>query len=306
MMLIRNALVALLLFVPALGAAATYPMTFLDDAGSQVFDTPPQRVIALSWNGAENLLKLDISPLAIADVQGYRQWVVQPKLPEEVSDVGTRAQPNLERIAALHPDLILIGSQQSGLITQLQRIAPVIFLDSFRADHNNAARARQDYLKLGQLFNREALAHQRLSELDLRLETLAAQLAQHFPSPPAVTVVRLADTRHVLIYGRNSLIEEAIKRLGLKPGLDLAATTWGASRHPLTRLADVKRGALLYIEPFLKADALFATPLWNALPVAQGNRVAPVRSTWSYGGIFSVLYLAEAMTDSLLTLEPNL
>lgn len=59
------------------------------------------------------------------------QWVVQPEVPNSVQDIGTRTEPNLEKIAALKPDVILAAGPQQDLLATLGRIAPVVYLPNF-------------------------------------------------------------------------------------------------------------------------------------------------------------------------------
>ena len=42
------------------------------------------RVVALSWEATEHLLKLDITPIAVADADQYRAQVARPPLPTQV------------------------------------------------------------------------------------------------------------------------------------------------------------------------------------------------------------------------------
>ncbi|MGB3760615.1 MAG: ABC transporter substrate-binding protein, partial [Rivularia sp. (in: cyanobacteria)] len=66
----------------------------------------PSRVVALGWVYVEDLLALGIQPVGVADIEGYQKFVnIQPQLAASVVDVGTRAEPNLEAIAQLEPDL---------------------------------------------------------------------------------------------------------------------------------------------------------------------------------------------------------
>ncbi len=273
-----------------------------DSVGSHRFTETPERVIALSWSAAENLIELGVKPLAIADVKGYNAWVVQPALPDGLKDVGARHQPSLERIARLKPDLIVVSSGQEAMIAKLKLIAPVLYFDDFRADHDNIAAARNTFLTLARLFKREEFAQQKLAEQNRAMMQMKRKVRSHFGgTPPSVDVVRLSDLSHVRIFDRNSLVHGALRALGLNESLQLPATNWGVSLHALTRLAD-SQGILMYIRPFPQEEKLFGLPLWQAMPFAQTNRVAGVDPAWTYGGISSRFYLAEHLTKALLEL----
>lgn len=277
-----------------------------DSLGRHEFTTAPQRVITLNWAATEQVLELGVTPLAVADVTGYRDWVVQPALADGVADVGLRQEPNLERIAELKPDLIITGDQQQDLVPRLSQIAPVLHFESFSSGHNNADAARGALVQLARVLDKEALAEQRLTELDARFEELKVRLHQHFGAQlPKVTVVRLMDSSHVRIYGDNGMPQYALERLGIAPALPQPVSQWGQVQKKLTDLGAIRDGVVLYIEPFPEADKLFATPLWRAMPFVRAQRVAAVPSTWTYGGIMSLGYLADNLTESLLSIAPQ-
>lgn len=300
--MIKNLLLMLLL----LGVAHAHAVDVTDSLGRHQFNRPPQRIITLNWAATEQVVELGVTPLAVADAAGYRQWVAQPALPDQVRDVGLRQEPNLENIAELNPDLIITGDQQGDLVARLQQIAPVLHFENFSRDHNNAEAARAGFLQLARALHREAEAVQRLAELDATFAQLRQRLHRHFGDHlPPVAVTRLMDSSHVRVYGDNSMPQYVLERLGIAPALPQPASQWGQVQKKLTDLGALRQGALLYIEPFPGADQLFGTPLWRALPVVRAGQVAAVRPTWTYGGIMSLGYLAENLTDALLSIDPE-
>jgi iron complex transport system substrate-binding protein len=106
------------------------------------------RIAALSWEPAEHLLQLGITPLTVADAADYRDWVVHPTLPAEVVNAGSRTEPNLERLAQLHPELILITPLLEDMRQPLERIAPVLSYGDFTQPRDNLQLQRDNYLRL--------------------------------------------------------------------------------------------------------------------------------------------------------------
>lgn len=266
----------------------------------------PQRVVALTWEAAEHLVEMGITPLAVADADDYKVWVVRPALPSSVLNAGSRVEPNLELLAELKPDLIISSPALEDLRGKLERIAPVESFDSYRQDHNNYETARQNYLTLARQFNRLDQAQQRLAEMDRHIAELRQRLLEHFNGePPKVTVIRFSTPAVAYVYGDNSMPQYAMNLLHLLPAYPLPATAWGITQKPISDLGKIHEGAVLHIEPFAQEDKLFPTRLWQAMPFVQARRFATVRSTWTYGGVFSVEYLAESLVDALLTLKPE-
>lgn len=279
-------------------------LTVRDSLGEQHFDRVPQRVVALTWEGAEQLLELGVTPLAVADRADYRRWVVKPALPPEVLDAGNRLEPNLEQLVRLKPDLIVAGPSLAALQPRLARIAPTLVFDAFRADHDNAQAARDIYRELARLFGRQALAERRLAGLDAHLAGLRSRVAQHFGGkPPPVCVVRFASPTSVYVYGDNAMSQYALQHLGLESACPQPRSAWGLAQRRVVELGALRQGVLLYMQPFDAAGKLFPTRLWQAMPFVRAGRWAPLAPTWSYGGVMSLGYLADALAESLLRMR---
>ncbi|QLG87583.1 iron-siderophore ABC transporter substrate-binding protein [Chitinibacter bivalviorum] len=258
------------------------------------------KVIALSWESTEYLLNIGVTPQAIADRVDYDKWVVQPALPAHVLDVGSRFEPNLERIYALKPDLILIGPALSGMQSKLLKIAPTIVLDAFRTDHDNALVAEQLQRQLAIRLNRLP-AHEAFLEASRRKQAeLRQSIAQRFGSqPPAVCVVRFASPTTYWAYGENSMPEAALNQLGLRNACPQARSMWGLQLHKVPDLSVIGDGVLLKIMPFEREAELMRSPIWQALPVVRRDRVYTLPPVWTHGGLHSIDLLAQSIADTL-------
>ncbi len=267
---------------------------------------PPERIAAVSWSLAELLIELDVRPVGVADVAGYRQWVVHPALPEDIPDLGLRQEPNVEQLAALAPDLILGSDQQADLVPVLERIAPVRLIDGFDAAQDNAGASRAAYLDLARLTGREALARDRLAALDARIAAAGARVRDHFGGPvPPVLPIRLLTPESLRLHGANSMVLAALEGMGLEHPAPGDPTDWGFVQKRVEDLADFERAIVVQIGPFAERDALEVRPIWQFMPFIRAGRYAETRPAWTFGGVFSLGYLAEALADALLTIDPE-
>lgn len=274
-----------------------------DSEGVKTIQAQPVRVAALNWDIAEQVIELGVTPVAVPDIAGYSDWVVQPAIPEGVADIGTRTEPNFSALKKLNPDVILIASPQKDLQERLSEIAPVFYYQTYSEQHSNAAAAIENFKKIAQLLGKEEQANNKLASMDARIAVLKAELAKAYPGDkPKVTSFRFASTTSVYIYGNNSIPQYALEQLGFENAMDLPASQWGISQKRMTELKKVKNGIALYFEPFPYQDKLNQSPIWKSVPFVRSGQFSPVEASWSYGGAMSILYNAEAMAKSLLTL----
>lgn len=298
-----NTKLALSVLASALSFNAMADYQVEDSEGVKTIKAQPVRVAALNWDIAEQVIELGVTPVAVPDIAGYSDWVVQPAIPEGVTDIGTRTEPNFSALKKLNPDVILIASPQKDLQERLSEIAPVLYYQTYSEQHSNAAAAIENFKKIAQLLGKEEQANNKLAAMDTRIAVLKAELAKAYQGDkPKVTSFRFASTTSVYIYGDNSIPQYALEQLGFENAMDLPASQWGISQKRMTELKKVKNGIALYFEPFPYQDKLNQSPIWKSMPFVRNGQFSPVAASWSYGGAMSILYNAEAMAQSLLTL----
>lgn len=293
------------LIVNILFSFSTHALTINDAMGEQHFVSPPSRVVVLDWDLLEQLLTLNITPLGATELSSYQQWVVEPKIPSSVEEVGTRAEPNLEKIASLKPDVIIASSAQEDLLPLLKKIAPVIYLPNFSRQDNAGEIAIEHFKTLAQLFDRTELAKSYLNTLKARFSELQAQLQQAYPQSPRVAAIRFSSLSTLFLYTENSTLNYVLKQLSLEPAILLPARPWGIEQQRINALQYLNDDYVLYIQPFAEEEKLQQSILWQSMPFVKQGHVNSVRPVWNYGGVFSLQRMAEALTESLLEVAPH-
>ncbi|MFU9001251.1 iron-siderophore ABC transporter substrate-binding protein [Proteus sp. TSJ240517] len=265
----------------------------------------PQRIIVLDWDLLEQILTLEVIPVGATEIAGYNQWVARPIAPNSIEEVGMRAEPNLEKIATLKPDLILASSSQQDLLPVLETIAPVVYLPNFSRQDNAAQVALAHFNTLASLLGKEALAQQKLAEMDATFAQFKAKLQQAFITLPEVEVIRFSTLTSIFLYTENSTTEYVINKLGLKSAISLPPQPWGIDQRRMNVLQQIKHGYVLYMLPFPDESKLQKSVLWKAMPFVQNGHFHSVKPVWNYGGMTSLTLMAQAITESLLDMAPN-
>lgn len=89
-----NTKLVLTVLLSALSFNAMADYQVEDSEGVKTLEAQPVRVAALNWDIAEQVIELGVTPVAVPDIAGYSDWVVQPAIPEGVTDIGTRTEPS--------------------------------------------------------------------------------------------------------------------------------------------------------------------------------------------------------------------
>ena len=123
---------AVCLALAAFSFAAHAAVTVKDEHGSLTLDKTPTRVVALEFSFVDALANVGVSPVGVAD-DNKADRIIAPirDLIQPWTPVGTRAQPNMEMIASLKPDLIIADKDRhAAAYDELSKIAPVLLLNS--------------------------------------------------------------------------------------------------------------------------------------------------------------------------------
>src|SRR5690606_17594208 len=131
---------AALAFSSATAQAACDGQAIEHEMGTTCVAARPQRIVTLEYSYADHLARLGITPVGIAreaNIPAYLEPYVG-----DVPGVGTRAEPNLEAIVALQPDLIVADLRRhEAIYDQLSAIAPTLVFNSLRGSYEDQLEA---------------------------------------------------------------------------------------------------------------------------------------------------------------------
>ena len=192
-------------------------------AGSEV-SQDKLRVMSIDWSQTETMIALGVTPVASAQQSDYHDWVRSPKIPDETVDVGLRTQPNLERLSELNLDTIFMSPRFASLETQLSRIAPVKILGLYKVGEVNWEAVTDFTRRMAKEVNADKQAEQLIADSEDELNGLKATLPDNLPP---VLLVQFMDTKHVRVFGENSIYKVALNQLGIQNAWDKATNAWG-------------------------------------------------------------------------------
>ncbi len=298
---------------------ATGPVTLTDGVGRTVeLDEPASRVAVLEWQQIEDSLTLCVTPVAVADPDGYGTYVKAEPLPEGVVDVGERGEPDLDALYATDPDLIIVEafSADDEIITQLEeRGVPV--LATVGADASGQIDNMKSVFSLiAEATGRTERADEVLEQFDAHLEEAKAKVAEvDLTTTDFLFFDGWIEGGNVVVrpYGKGALFTELGEQLGLTPawtdeidaaygdgGVDPA---YGLAQTDIEGLTAVGEANLFYSDdatPDSYVAELEKSPIWTALPaVAEGRAHAFPAGVWGAGGPVSNEQAIDAYVEIL-------
>ncbi|MCK2184304.1 iron-siderophore ABC transporter substrate-binding protein [Halomonas getboli] len=263
-------------------------------------DSPPlktPRLATLDWTLAETLTALGTPPAAVGQTDAYRAWVGEPTLPDSVVDLGLRTQPNLELLADLAPDRILVTPMFANLAPRLEAIAPVDDLTLYTPGRDTWAEMRELTRRVADIVDRPEAATRLIEDTESRLDDLKARLGA---DAPPLLIVQFMDARHVRVFGDNGLYQAVIDRLGLQNAWSGRTNAWGFSLVGLEALADLD-ARLVVVEPYPAGvrEALADSGLWQRLVERSRGEPLILPPVWSFGALPSARRFAEQLVTAL-------
>lgn len=140
---------------------------------------------------------------------------------DEILDIGTLFEPDLEAVNAAEPDLIIVGGRSSEALPQLSEIAPTIDLSNDWADFRGSIEANAEIL--GQVFDRQEEVDALVAELDADIEA-----AREATADAGTGLIVMTSGGEVTAYGPGSRFGFVHDELGLAPAVpDVEAATHG-------------------------------------------------------------------------------
>lgn len=186
-------------------AASAAPVTVRDDSGQALtLNAPAQRAVALS----PHLAELVFAAGAGAKLVGVMRYSEYPPAAAALPVIGDAFALNLEAIAALRPDLLLLW--QSGVNPRQQQRLPALGLPIYRNETGTVEAIADTLRRLGRLFGTEAAAEAAAAQTEARWAALRARYAQR----PPVRVFYQLWHEPLMTISRDHLIHQAIGACG--------------------------------------------------------------------------------------------
>lgn len=250
--------------------APALALSVQDDAGRRVsLPRAPQRIISLAPHATELLFEVG----AGAQVVGVSAWSDYPAAARGKPQIGGIDALDIERIQALHPDLVVAwqSGNRASDISQLQRLGlPVYYSEIQRVD------ALPDALRrLGQLTGHEQAGLQKARQVAQDWAALQQRYARRTP----VTVFYQVWNNPLMTVSGKQFIGDAITRCG---GVNPFARLPGLT--PTVGVEDVllaKPQLLVTATTDGKPDgSLQDWSRWQALPAVQHQQYLYLRADW--------------------------
>ncbi|MGF1688948.1 ABC transporter substrate-binding protein [Photobacterium japonica] len=277
--------------------------SYSHEMGTVSLSAVPEKIVALDWALTETLLTLGITPYAVADANGYQHWVGSPPLPQSVIDLGSRREPNLELLAHIQPDLIIMNQSLAPAFAHFEAIAPTMVLSLYGPTKQPYQTAERITQLLGEIVQKTALSKQVISTTRTRLQEQGRRLQDAGLAHRPLLVVRFIGNKHLRVQGAGSLTGDTLAHMGLTNSWQASTNRWGFSAVGLDKIATHQQANMVYLGPMDAAQqaAFFSTPLWQAMAFHREQRAFSLPPIWTFGGLHSAARLATQMVDTLIT-----
>ncbi|MDF0514742.1 iron-siderophore ABC transporter substrate-binding protein [Agromyces sp. H3Y2-19a] len=293
---------------PEAATDADAAITVTDDRGEEItLDAPAEKVVALEWNTAENLVALGVMPAGVADVAGYTAWVQSEPLDEGVTDVGMRGEPSVDAIAGLAPDLVVTTTDlPETVIAQVEEFAPVLVVRG--ADASNPIGQMESNLeRIATATGTEEAGEALLDGFHAKIDEGKAAIEEAgLAGTPFMMSDSWASGGQVSIrpFTEGALLTAVTEELGLENAWtgegDADYGLGSTDVEGLTGLGDLQ---FLYItngEADAYAVDLADNAVWKSLPFVQSGNVHRLPDgIWMFGGPSSMNDYIDAVVDTL-------
>lgn len=272
--------------------------TIVHDFGTTELKKAPKRIVILENLYGEILDPLDITPVGAttgqADSQEFSTLFKKQYKDAKVVSVGWQGNPDLDKIAELKPDLILMTGEQEDLYDELSEIAPTV---GYQINTDENWDYHETSLKVAEIFDKRDEMKKDLDRLDAREAVFAENVKAKFGNQKLMYLRVTDNDIRYYAYGHFGYLYDTYH-------FNRAETF-----NPDDMLQVIDPDKLKDINPDLlivQADSqelldnkLKNTPVWTSLKAVQNNKVIYADySTYMLGfGIVSQEAIMKQISD---------
>ncbi|MFG2501730.1 ABC transporter substrate-binding protein [Streptomyces sp. NPDC048441] len=182
----------------------------------------PERVVVLDTAELDSAVTLGVKPVGATHVEassGFPGYLPKKKL-SGIKDVGEMLNPNMEAIAALHPDVILTSKiRHAAKYDQLKQIAPTVMTE------NTGYPWKENFQVHADALGKKAAATKAVSAYEAHAKKVTTAVGGPAKAKATkVNVVRFVEGADIRIYGEQTYIATLLKDVGLgRPAISAKA-----------------------------------------------------------------------------------
>jgi len=268
----------------------------------------PQRIIVVGFNEIEDLVALDVRPVGMMFDAFGRAFLTDAL--RDIPVIGADNAPNLEKIAALNPDLIIaVNWAAEGIYPELSAIAPTVVVSRGQ----NFKEWRSVFTFIADVVNRSERAAEQLAAYDERTASLRRELEAQQLDRLELSVFGMWNAEYALFNYVDGFAIEVLNDVGLQIAQ--------AQRDAYAADPAVFDSMSLEFLPQLDADYIFlldsvvddqqgdkafaervkASPLFTQLGAVQAGNVCEVPYIrWNEGSILAANLILDDIERCLL------
>lgn len=170
---------------------------------------PPVRIVSLAPSVTEILFDLGLGErvAAVTDFCDY------PDAAKRKPKIGGFANPSLEAIVSARPDLVVMPEE--GNPPELYRRLKMLGIKTYIFRARRLADLPQGIRDLGAALGMKGIAEKRASDVEKQLAALTKKTNCFTPGRRAVNALFVIHPEPLLVAGRDTIIDDALKLLGL-------------------------------------------------------------------------------------------
>ena len=225
-------------------------VTFSDELGRKVIIAhPPQRIISIAPSVTEILFALDLGE-RIVGVSSYCNYPPEAKRKERV---GGYINPSMEKIVALHPDLV-IQTADGDLKTFVDRLAS-LGIPIYITNPRSVTEVMDSILGIGEVTSTSKGAQNLVSSMGQKIQDIHRRV-QGQPQP---RVLHAMSVDPLISSGKGTFVHDLILLAG---GKNVAETARG--KHPQLSMEEVmaRDPEVILLSAMLSSDSLQEQKKW--------------------------------------------
>jgi iron complex transport system substrate-binding protein len=171
---------------------------------------PVRRIVSLAPSVTETLFALGLGDRLVGDTD----FCDYPAEAKQKKHIGGTVNPNIEAVAALHPDLVVASREinRQDSVRSLERLGLAVYV----TDPQTVEQVLTSAQRLGDLLDAGDAARSLTANLHRRL----SEVQQRIAGLPAKNVLMVVWLDPLMSVGRNTFMDDALRRAGARSVID--------------------------------------------------------------------------------------